>query len=544
MWGSGELISKLAVLLLLASCLKLSLAQQRGKWVPLLNNSGVSAMHTILTHTNKVIIFDQTTAGPSEIMRTDPPCNENPESEAEDCTAHSVEYDIATDSVRPLHILTDTWCSSGSFDSDGLLVQTGGWSTGEKVIRNFKPCDDSICDWVETSTTLARKRWYSSDQILPDGRIIIVGGRATFSYEFVPKQPGESVFRLPFLADTNTVGEQNNLYPFTHLSSDGNLFIFANKDSILLDYNKNNVVRTFPTMPGGGARNYPSTGSSVMLPLDPANDFQTVEILVCGGAPDGAFKQADQDEIFVDALKSCGRIVITSENPEWRMEDMPGPRVMGDMLILPTGEILIINGAKEGTAGFQSARKPALSPLLYRPEEDLGNRFTVLAASKIPRMYHSTANVLPDGRVFVGGSNSNGRYRFSGVFFPTELRLEAYIPYYLDSSFNSMRPNITLLSTREIKYGTQFTLVFSVATLQNIEFNAYAPPFTTHSWSMNQRFLWLDAASKVADQATDGSYSVKVTAPPSAVAAPSGYYLFRVVNGGIPSSAEWIRFIQ
>lgn len=52
---------------------------------------------------------------------------------------------------------------------------------------------------------------------------------------------------------------------------------------------------------------------------------------------------------------------ITSQNPQWQMEDMPGPRVMGDMVILPTAQILIINGAKNGTAGWQLAREPALT---------------------------------------------------------------------------------------------------------------------------------------------------------------------------------------
>ena len=52
---------------------------------------------------------------------------------------------------------------------------------------------------------------------------------------------------------------------------------------------------------------------------------------------------------------------ITSQNPQWQMEDMPGPRVMGDMVILPTAQILIINGAKNGTTGWQLAREPALT---------------------------------------------------------------------------------------------------------------------------------------------------------------------------------------
>ncbi|KAH9290738.1 hypothetical protein KI387_034855, partial [Taxus chinensis] len=129
--------------------------------------------------------------------------------------------------------------------------------------------------------------------------------------------------------------------------------------------------------------------------------------------------------MFVEELKSCGRMEITSQNPQWQMKDMPGLRVMNDMLILPIGEFLIIDDVKQGTVGWKYARESTLSPFLYRPAEALGNRFRVLAPKKIPRMYHSTANVLPDGQVLVGGSNSNFGYRFSGVAFPTELRMEA-----------------------------------------------------------------------------------------------------------------------
>eukprot|EP01018_Ginkgo_biloba_P025472 Gb_25762 [translate_table: standard] len=519
----------------------------KGRWELLLENSGVSAMHMTLTHANTVLMFDQTLAGPSQIMRNDPACLAASASATtqDDCWAHSVEYDIAGNKVRPLHLLTDTFCSSGSFDSNGSLVQTGGWSNGDRVIRRFHPCSDATCDWIESPTPLSARRWYASNQILPlDDRVIVVGGRRSFNYEFVPKTAaGEGAFQLPFLVKTNTVGEENNLYPFLHLSSDGNLFIFANRDSILFDSKKNEVVKSFPTIPGGGARNYPSSGSSVMLPLDFSNDFQKVEILVCGGAPDGAYKAA-LNGTFVEALKSCGKIEITAPNPKWQMEDMPGPRVMGDMLILPTGEILIINGGKQGTAGWQSAREPALSPFIYRATQTIGNRFRVLAPTTIPRMYHSTANVLPDGRVLVAGSNSNFGYRFSGVAFPTELRVEAYIPYYLHPSYDFKRVIITSISTTDIKYGSKFIVRFSLSrrpSHDNILFHAYAPPFTTHTWSMNQRMLSLGTTGIAKRK---GTYLVGLKAPPRAAAAPPGYYLLSIVNGGVPSKAEWIRFLN
>ncbi|GAA0155926.1 hypothetical protein LIER_13539 [Lithospermum erythrorhizon] len=50
--------------------------------------------------------------------------------------------------------------------------------------------------------------------------------------------------------------------------------------------------------------------------------------------------------MFLRPSSTCGRLNVSDNDVEvrWRMHEMPMPRVMGDMLILPTGDILIING--------------------------------------------------------------------------------------------------------------------------------------------------------------------------------------------------------
>jgi hypothetical protein len=58
---------------------------------------------------------------------------------------------------RLLQIITDTWCSSGAFDADGNLVQTGGYFEGEKVVRYLSPCAN--CDWREFPGSFAEGRW-------------------------------------------------------------------------------------------------------------------------------------------------------------------------------------------------------------------------------------------------------------------------------------------------------------------------------------------------------------------------------------------------
>lgn len=515
-----------------------------GNWTLLIQNGGVSAMHMTTTYLNTVIMFDRTNFGASQLLLDHGRCRDNPKDQVlkHDCWAHSIEYNVLNNTIRPLMIFTDTWCSSGAFAANGTLVQTGGWMDGGHVIRYFVPCSDGSCDWNESQDSqLTDSRWYASNQILPDNRIIVVGGTGDSTYEFVPKSPGEGTFSLPFLSQTRTSWQaENNLYPYLHLSSDGNLFIFANRDSILLDYKNNVVVKTYPTIPGDGPRNHPSTGSSVMLPLSASDGFQKVEVLICGGCPNNSYDEAQAGN-FTDALQSCGRMVITDANPFWIMEDMTGPRTMSDMLLLPTGEVIIINGAQKGVAGWDLATTPVFSPLLYRPNEALGSRFFDLASSNIARMYHSTANLLADGRVLVGGSNPHQTYVLTGTAYPTELRLESYSPYYLDPVNTISRPTIFWISSTSISYGATFSVVFSVASLSVVQVNIYPPSFTTHAHSMNQRLLILAASAATLLPNASNDYSITATAPPNGVAAPPGYYMMFVVNGGIPSVAQWVQ---
>lgn len=515
-----------------------------GRWDLLQRSIGISAMHMQLLSNDRVIIFDRTDFGLSNLSLPDGKCRDDPNETVVkvDCTAHSAEYDVATNSVRPLMILTDTWCSSGAVFSDGRLVQTGGFNDGDRAVRTIRPCDS--CDWEEIQTELSARRWYATNQILPDGRAIIVGGRRQFSYEFYPKSNGASgVTLLPFLRQTSDA-EENNLYPFVHLNIDGNLFIFANNRAILLDYSRNTVVRTYPPMPGSDPRNYPSSGSSVLLPLkiSQSSAVAEAEVLICGGAPTGSYIQASRRN-FIGALNTCGRIKITDKSPEWTLETMPSARVMGDMVLLPTGEVLIINGAAAGSAGWELGRNPVLSPVIYKPDNAPSSRFEVQNPSTIPRLYHSTAILLRDGRVLVGGSNPHVFYNFTGVLYPTELSLEAFLPSYLNSGFSGFRPNIISPSSpAKLSYGQKFTIQFHIGgglSRRGVSVSMVAPPFATHSFSMNQRLLFL-ATGAVRKASAASTYEVDVVAPNSGVLAPSGYYLLFVVNAVIPSGGIWV----
>ncbi|KAL0327201.1 UNVERIFIED_CONTAM: hypothetical protein Sangu_1798100 [Sesamum angustifolium] len=119
-----------------------------GVWSLLQETIGVSAMHMQLLYNNKVLIFDRTDFGPSNLTLPTGKCRYNDEPVSQDCTAHSLLYDVASNTYHPLLVKTDVWCSSGAVNSKGTLIQTGGYHGGDHKIRIFIPCDDDQCDWM------------------------------------------------------------------------------------------------------------------------------------------------------------------------------------------------------------------------------------------------------------------------------------------------------------------------------------------------------------------------------------------------------------
>ncbi|KAG2556040.1 aldehyde oxidase GLOX-like [Panicum virgatum] len=513
-----------------------------GEWQLLHASIGVSAMHMQVLPGDFVLMFDRTDTGLSNIsLAAMAPCAATADGGA-DCTAHSVLLDLRSNVLHPYPLATNPWCSSGALLPNGTLLQTGGFSNGDRVARLFSPATG----WVELPSFLAARRWYATDMILPDGRVIVLGGRRQFNFEFFPRDGAAPALTFfPFLDETTELDAEDNLYPFLHLLPDGTVFVFANDRAVVFDPYNRAPLRRLPAVPGGVPRNYPSSGSSVLLPLRP-DAPEHAEVLVCGGAPRGAYHLALRNATFVPADRTCARIAPTDRDPAWAIEEMPLARVMGDMVLLPTGDVLIVNGAAAGTAGWELGRGPVTRPVLYRPDAQLGARFEALAASAIPRMYHSSAALDTYGRVLVGGSNPHVGYVFANATYPTELSLEAFLPPYMDARLDGARPRV-LAAPGEVGYGEATAVRFEVpapsgaaaAAPGEVRVAAVAPAFATHSFGMNQRAVEL-AVGRVA-QLDVGVYEAEVAAPPTPGLAPPGYYMWFVVHAGVPSSAAWVR---
>ena len=111
-------------------------------------------------------------------------------------------------------------------------------------------------------------------------------------------------------------------------------------------------------------------------------------------------------------------------------------------VLLPNGRILAIGGSKTNDKIDDNGEGPDSSEM-YDPES---GKWTIMDQQVYWRLYHSTALLLPDGRVAALGSNPT-----QGVY---EQRIEIYSPPYLftDNGELANRPTLTNIPTT-INYG-------------------------------------------------------------------------------------------
>lgn len=200
-------------------------------------------------------------------------------------------------------------------------------------------------------------------------------------------------------------------------------------------------------------------------------------------------------------------------------------------------QILIINGAQNGAQGWDNAASnPALNPVIYDPDSWT---FQVQPASTIPRMYHSTANLLPDGRVLIAGSNCHIHYTFVGEF-PTELRVEAFAPAYTDPVHATTKPQL-IVSPTVIAYGAPLDVQVSVPSpvQGTIGLTLTSSPFTTHSYSQGQRQVKLVVSAPVLLQ--NNVYGFTGNGPLNPNVAPPSWYMLHALHQGIPSYGIWVQ---
>lgn len=506
-----------------------------GEWKVLPYKSQIEAIHTALLHTSKVIYFSGFRI--AEAIKTE-----------------TRLWYPKTGEIRTPPTPNDIFCSGHCFLPDGRLLVTGGtleyrdlppiapWLvrllkpvtpfivrafvrfvnprpsfTGPTYLYLFNPKTER---WVFAGE-MAEGRWYPTATTLPDGRVLIVSGlnegggfgshgriamnRRMEVYEAekglkqVATIPIDEDKEFPFPPD----------YPRLHVlpqsEADKTAFpagkIFCSgpfpKTKFL---NLQSWLWTDVAQLNQGQR---EDGCAVLLPLRPP-DYRA-RILTFGGS-----KESDPGAHGTETaeLIDFGKTPYAWEN----VPPLQNKRLNACAVLLPDGKVLAVGG--NGASLFDD---PVFTVEVFDPDMRIWRQ---VAPITVPRGYHSTALLLPDGRVLTAGTTPFGFH---------ELRMEVYSPYYL---FQGPRPSITEVDT-SIRYDQAFDVSYqhsraikSVALIR--------PGAVTHAFDMDQRYVELVFRP-------NGTGRLTVQAPRDEHIAPPGYYmLFLLDEGGVPSEAAFV----
>src|SRR5262249_37338655 len=140
---------------------------------------------------------------------------------------------------------------------------------------------------------------------------------------------------------------------------------------------------------------------------------------------------------------------LNAATPAWKFTgSMHFARRQHNAVILPDGKVLIVGGSSG--SGFDNSSTPVLAAEMWSPAT---GQFTVMASIATYRGYHSTALLLPDGRVLSAGGNIGGP------------NAQVFSPPYL---FAGARPAIASAPT-SVSYGeTVFIATSDAASISQV----------------------------------------------------------------------------
>ncbi|PCH37880.1 hypothetical protein WOLCODRAFT_96037 [Wolfiporia cocos MD-104 SS10] len=515
-------------------------------------NTGVSAMQLAVISDSHALVVDKVEHNPLTI---------------DGHPAWAALYNLKTHAVTPLAVQSNSFCAGGAFLRNGTLVNVGGNPVvvdhtsaadfgdldGLQAIRIFEPCNSEDVDGCtlyenHSRIRMASPRWYTTALRISDGSAMIIGGslkggwinNATVNNPTIEYWPPKNIdgsnglpIRLQFLVDTLNA----NLFPIAFSLPDGTVFMAANRDAVIYDW-QTNTERRLPRIPNGVRVTYPMAGTALLLPLSPENDYAP-EILICGGSAIDDTQPGYQISSQAPTSAQCSRMLLTEEGiaAGWQVERMPAARTMPDAVLLPTGNVVIVNGAGTGISGYgnvigqvgaSNADNPVLTPVVYDPNAPLGQRFSTAAMpeSDIPRMYHSVATLTPSGQVMIAGSNPN--LDRSEVEYGTEYRVEWLSPPYM----NADRPTIANGLPTMLGFGENIQLDVNIPASSgspDVRVALMDLGFVTHAVHANSRLVYL-AAALSEDQRT-----LTITGPPNGNVYPPGPGWLYVVVNDVPS---------
>ncbi|MCH7476093.1 MAG: DUF1929 domain-containing protein, partial [Gemmatimonadetes bacterium] len=399
-------------------------------------------------------------------------------------------WDPHTGLFAEVPIDKNIFCGAHAFLPDGTLLTVGGTAPslpddGPRGLTDLYYFDPFGETWSDPGDTQIG-RWYPTTTALPDGRVLILSG---FD-EAGNRTPVAEVYD-PVSGSQVLAGAEKfmSVYPWTHVLPDGTvLHTGPEPTTSALD-------TSTPSWSAVATNEYGNRhdGTSVLLPLRPP-EYRPGAMVIGGDNP---------------ATNTAEVIDLGAPTPDWTYTgSMTYARHHANAVLLPDGEVLVVGG----TAVENEPAQAVLPAEMYDPATGL---WTEMAGLQRPRIYHSTAVLLPDGRVLAAGTDG-------------EFTAEIYSPPYL---FRGPRPVIDSAPSA-VDYGASFLVSTSDQDVTTVVLAKTSA--VTHSFNMEQRIVELTFQQGV------GTLSVQ--APPNANLAPPGYYMLFLLNSqGVPSESTFVR---
>lgn len=443
-------------------------------------NVGVTAIHAALLYTNQVLLWTSDTAF------------NNSGSQAR-------LWNPTTNGVTTVNLpfSSDIFCAGMIELADGRILAIGGRDdlhpTEAGTAQSFA-FDPSTSTWSQMAN-LNYARWYPTATELSDGTTLVTSGTDDNAKWVVPQEVySYTANTWTVLPASANVSSTMDIYPRMALLSSGLVF----------EGGMNTPSRTFnpATNTWASAATLPVQriyGAMVLLP----STSPTVA-LTAGGNP-----KSDQTGT---ATASAMTISLSQGTPAWSsVASMNYARQNENLVLLPDGTVLAVGGG----AGGGRYSNPVFTPEDYNP---ITNIWTAWTPQAVQRTYHSTALLLPDGRVISAGSDSGKQSKTIEVFSP---------PY-----LSGVRPTI-VTAPSSLSYGQQFTITTpDASSITRVALIKVAS--TTHATRFDERFVDLVF--------TVGSGQLTATMPANGNYAPPGYYMLDILNSsGVPAVMPFVQ---
>jgi regulation of enolase protein 1 (concanavalin A-like superfamily) len=431
-------------------------ADQVGQWSAV-QNWPIVSVHTVVLPTGKVMFY---------------PYSDDPRL-----------WDPANSSITTLPKAGyNIFCTGHSHISDGRILITGGHIENNRGLNDASYYNPFTNAWTRLAD-MNDGRWYPTNTVLGNGDVLVTSG----------DKSGGGVNDLPQVWQVGSSSWRNltsavlslPLYPASFLAGDGRVF-FATSPSRYLNTSGTGSWSSLGNRLVGGRDNY---GSAAM--------YDVGKVIYTGGAD--------------PPVSSAEIIDLNAPTPAWSYTGaMPQARRQHNVTILPDGKLLVTGGS--ASSGFNTVDGGKAA---YMWDPATGS-WTTMASESRYRGYHSTAVLLPDGRVLSSGGDG-------------EPNAQVYSPPYL---FKGARPTISGAPT-SVSYGQTFTVnTPEASSITNVNWVRLSS--VTHTKNMDQRINRLSF--------TRGSGLLNVTAPSSTNLCPPGYYMLFILNGtGVPSVSRIIR---